>query len=87
MQTAGLLKRYRLFLAQNPFWVGVLFVGGGAFLISFSSIFVKLSHTGPTADAFYRMWFGGIALVIVALMRRERMLGSQNLIWLMLIAV
>lgn len=37
----------------------------GAFLISFSSVFVKLVHVGPTAAMFYRFLFGGIALLTV----------------------
>lgn len=86
MQTQGIFHRYHYALQRNPFWLGVLLVGSGAFLISFSSVFVKISHTGPTADAFYRMWFGGIALMVVAVMRRERLFGSMKLWWLMLIA-
>ncbi|MDA8137579.1 MAG: DMT family transporter [Desulfobacteraceae bacterium] len=41
----------------------------GAFLISFSSIFVKLVHVGPTAALFYRFLFGGLALLMVTMMK------------------
>jgi len=34
----------------------------GAFLISFSGIFVKLADVSPTASAFYRVFFGAIFL-------------------------
>ena len=36
----------------------------GAIIISFSSVFVKMVDTGPTATMFYRFFFGGVALVI-----------------------
>ncbi len=38
----------------------------GAILISFSSVFVKLVHVGPTAALFYRFSFGASALFITA---------------------
>jgi len=41
----------------------------GAFLISFSSVFVKLVDVGPTTAMFYRFLFGGIALLAVMLVR------------------
>ena len=43
----------------------------GAFLISFSPVFVKLADIGPTMAGVYRVLFGGLALVIVALLRKE----------------
>ena len=38
----------------------------GAILISFSSVFVKLVHVGPTTTLFYRFCFGALALFISA---------------------
>jgi len=38
----------------------------GAVMISFSAVFVKLAHVGPTVSAFYRMAFGGVILIILA---------------------
>lgn len=38
----------------------------GAFLISFSSVFVKLVHVGPTSALFYRFLFGALALFFTA---------------------
>ena len=52
---------------------GLLRVAGGGVLISFSAVFVKLVHVGPSQSAFYRMFFGGLALLCVALARRERL--------------
>lgn len=43
----------------------------GAFLISFSSVFVKLVHVGPTSSMFYRFFFGGAALLCAVIVRRE----------------
>ena len=42
----------------------------GATIISFSSVFVKLVHVGPTAALFYRFLFGAIALFIAAPIRK-----------------
>jgi drug/metabolite transporter (DMT)-like permease len=43
----------------------------GAVMISFSGVWVKVSHVTPTASAFYRVFFGGIILLSAALFRRE----------------
>ncbi len=45
----------------------------GAFLISFSSVFVKLAHVGPTTAMFYRFLFGGVALLLAAFINKELM--------------
>ncbi len=49
----------------------MLRVLAGAFMISFSAVFVKMAHVGPTTSAFYRMLFGGVILLALALVRRE----------------
>jgi drug/metabolite transporter (DMT)-like permease len=49
----------------------MLFLILGAFLISFSGVWVKVSHVTPTASAFYRALFGGIILLAAASWRRE----------------
>ena len=41
-------------------------LAAGAAMISFSGVFVKLAHVGPTASAFYRMLFGGLLLLAIA---------------------
>jgi drug/metabolite transporter (DMT)-like permease len=43
----------------------------GAVMISFSGVWVKVSHVTPTVSAFYRVFFGGIILLSAALFRRE----------------
>jgi drug/metabolite transporter (DMT)-like permease len=45
----------------------------GAFLIGFSSVFVKLAHVGPTTAMFYRFLFGFIALGVFSVLMRRRL--------------
>ncbi len=45
----------------------------GVVMISFSAVFVKLAHVGPSSSAFYRMAFGGVLLIIIALITRTRL--------------
>jgi len=45
----------------------------GAVMISFAPVFVKLTSTSPTIDAFYRLLFGGTLLFLMALLRRDRL--------------
>ena len=44
----------------------------GAVMISFSAVFVKLVHVPPTTSGFYRVFFGGLILLVFMLWRRER---------------
>ncbi len=43
----------------------------GAVMISFSGVWVKVSQVPPAVSAFYRVFFGGLILLTVALMKRE----------------
>jgi len=43
----------------------------GAVLISFSGVWVKTAHVTPNVSAFYRVFFGGIALCAAAVYRGE----------------
>lgn len=43
----------------------------GAIIISFSAVFVKLTSVEPTVSAFYRMFFGGLVLTALVLIKRE----------------
>ena len=52
---------------------GVPALLGGAVLISFSAVFVKLAGVHPTVSGFYRMAFGGLTLVLIARLRGERL--------------
>lgn len=49
----------------------------GAVMISYSGVWVKISHVTPTASAFYRVFFGGLFLLLAALWRGE----IQSLTW------
>ena len=51
---------------------GMLRVLGGAVLISFSAVFVRLAHVSPTVSGFYRVFIGGIALLFLLLAGRRR---------------
>ena len=50
---------------------GSLCILAGAFLISFSPVFVNLVNIEPTVSGFYRMLFGSIALFIIYLIRNN----------------
>ena len=57
----------------------------GSFLISFSGVFVKIAHVGPTAAGVYRNLFGAIALFAIALARHDSFWrGWNNLRWVLL---
>ncbi len=47
------------------------YVAAGAFLISFSSIFVKIADVGPTAAMFYRFLIGGLTLTCAAVVMKD----------------
>lgn len=50
----------------------------GAVLISFSGVYVKWAPIGPTASAFYRVVLGGLILLAVALVRRDRLWQNRS---------
>jgi drug/metabolite transporter (DMT)-like permease len=53
----------------------------GALMISFSGVWVKVSHVSPTVSAFYRVFFGGLFLLAAALYRGEiQWRGRRNLL-------
>lgn len=60
---------------------GEISIGVGAVLISFSAVFAHATTVGPTASAFYRMFFGGLALALVCLARRDNMWAGWNALW------
>jgi len=53
----------------------------GAILISFSGVYVKIAHVTPVVAGFYRMLFGGIALLIFVLVRKKVRLRGGRYIW------
>lgn len=57
----------------------------GAVMISFSGVWVEVSHVTPTTSAFYRVFFGGIILLPAALFRREVIWQGGRHLFLVLI--
>ncbi|MGM0546928.1 MAG: DMT family transporter [Bacteroidota bacterium] len=45
----------------------------GAVMVSFTSVLVELSNVGPTVSAFYRMFFGGLILLGITIVKRDRL--------------
>ncbi len=62
--------------------VALLRVAAGAMLISFSPVFVRVAHVGPTTAAFYRMLFGGVGLAVLVALRGTRVWGGARHVWL-----
>jgi drug/metabolite transporter (DMT)-like permease len=56
----------------------------GAVLISFSGVYVKFSHTGPTTTGFYRVFFGGMILFLLSLISKPPSGRNLKTIWLFL---
>jgi drug/metabolite transporter (DMT)-like permease len=56
----------------------------GAVMISFSGVWVEVSHVTPTASAFYRVFFGSIILLCAALLRREMVWHGRRHLFLSL---
>jgi drug/metabolite transporter (DMT)-like permease len=64
----------------SPAWIGTLQMIAGAVMLSFSAVFVKWAHVGPTMAGFYRMFFGGLILLGAILVKKERLFhGSHHL--------
>src|SRR4030042_5625393 len=60
--------------------IGTLQMIAGAVLLSFSAVFVKWAHVGPTMAGFYRMFFGALLLLGAILVKKERLYhGSHHL--------
>jgi len=49
----------------------------GTVLISFSAVFVKLADVPPTIAGVYRMLFGGLILLAISLLKRQRLWGGR----------
>lgn len=61
---------------------GVLQLLMGSVLISFSPVFVKIADVGPTSSGFYRSLFGGMALLVFVVLRREVMWKGRRAFWI-----
>ncbi|MGO7424864.1 EamA/RhaT family transporter, partial [Rhizobium ruizarguesonis] len=62
---------------SNRFALAALLLGGAA--IGGSPIFVRLSEVGPMATAFWRVALALIPIVIVSLLKKERVPKPQSL--------
>ncbi len=60
---------------------GTLLVLLGAVMISFSAVFVKVAHVGPTTSAFYRMAFGGLLLFLIAFITGNLVGFGGSILW------
>jgi len=58
----------------------------GAALISLSPVWVRLVDVAPSTSGFYRVLFGGAALVIYLLVTRRRLHMTRRTWWLLIIA-
>jgi len=59
-----------------------------ALIISSSSVWVKLADMGPTVTAFYRMFIGGVVLLLLCLIQGKRLWYNLRYVtWLLLGAV
>lgn len=75
----------RQFLNNNKIVLQVL---AGAFIISFSAIWVKLADVAPETSALYRVFFGFLFLFIAAFWKKEiRIIPARNLYWILLCGV
>jgi len=64
---------------------GELEIVAGSVLISFSAVFVKLAHIGPTAAGVYRNAFGAMALLALVALRRDQLWkGMRRARWALL---
>jgi drug/metabolite transporter (DMT)-like permease len=57
---------------------GAIRVLGGAAMISFAPVFVRLTSVPPTTSAFYRTLIGGLMLLTVLRMRGERLWSGRG---------
>lgn len=72
----------------NPATRSTLLLMAGAVMISFSGVWVKLADVGPTTAGFYRTFLGGLVLMAVVGLRRERLWhGPAPLAWAALAGV
>ncbi len=66
--------------------LAILQVLAGSVIISFSSVFVKLSSLGPTTIGFYRLFFGGLFLIIINCCRGRIEWQGKKHFWLLFLA-
>lgn len=72
-----MLSKLRLISSANP----ILMVLCGAFLISFSAVWVQLANVPAATSAFYRVFFGFLFLVPIAFWGGELKHLPPRLLW------
>lgn len=65
---------------------GYVLVLFGSVWVSFAGLFVKGASIDPAMVAFYRLFFGGAFLGVVAVIRRERLIPSWSMLWIITLA-
>lgn len=70
----------------TPATRGSLLVFFGALSISFGPLLIKSVETGATAAAFYRMLFGGLALFLIMLLKRQTLRPSRAALFFTILA-
>ena len=65
---------------------GIVQMAIGSVLTSFSPVFVSLSHVGPAVDGFYRMFVGGVSLLLVAIYGRRSFRCNRRIGSILLVA-
>lgn len=71
---------------MSPTRKGYIFIFAGAFCISFAAFFVKGASIDSSAVAFYRLFFGMIALFALAVVQKVRLLPSRPVLLLLAMA-
>ena len=66
-------------------WSANMMVLTGSIMISFSSVFVKLANVGPITSGFYRVLFGAVILVPIAICFRRTFLTGWRYFFLALV--
>ena len=82
------MKKFSLLNLKNNQTLAILSLFIGAFMISFSGVWVKVSQVSPTSSAFYRVLFGGIILLILAIINKElKWYGYRHIVLLFFCAL
>jgi drug/metabolite transporter (DMT)-like permease len=74
--------------SEAPMRAAVIQMAIGAMLLSSTSLLVVYAHTAPTVSGFYRMFFGGSALLVWVVARGAwQRIGWKDLGWMLLPAI
>jgi drug/metabolite transporter (DMT)-like permease len=65
-------------MKSGSFNNNILYLAAGASIISFSGVYVKMVNVGPTATGFYRTFIGAIILLVILIIKRERLWYGIN---------